>query len=136
MLRSVHPKVLFLILLIQFLTFNSPSHVASKNYEIASEPTGCGLIVGVRGMTGQEYLKQVRLIEEYGKVKDRAFFGGMLEALVISLPATRTLEFVQKMSELKPSYIQTNMLFKACMVPNDPCWKLQWSVWKIHADYA
>jgi thermitase len=136
MSRSMFPKVLLLILLIQFLTFNNPLYGISKECGITSEPKGRELIVGVREMTSDNYLKLVRLIGEHGKIKDKVFFGSMLEALVISLPTTPTSEFIQKLMELKPSYIEPNMLFKACMVPNDPYWKLQWGVRKIQADYA
>jgi len=143
-------KITVLILMIQPLTFNATvltafpksywheSSVADLEPWITASTVDAyrKLILGVQGIPAETYSELVRLVESVGKVEDRVFFGGELEALAISIQVTSLSDLVWKSLKLKCSYIEPNMLFKACMVPNDQYWNLQWGPAKIQADYA
>lgn len=142
MIKSLY-KITLLILLIQLLTLNvfmlralSKTHVIGLKSQINNTiKVGKELIIGVKQMGSEAYLKLLKLINNVGEVKDKVFFGSSLEALVVSIQNFSS-NFIEKSLELHPTYIEPNIPYKVLMTPNDPYWSLQWGVTKIQAEYA
>lgn len=130
-----------LLIVISTLNFTVP-----QDFSLISNVEGCSvgdvrfdeLIVGVKGFQHQNYSSLVRLADGFnGIVRSIVRFNGSVEAVVVRLPSAYVGAFTEAVESLvKPSYIEHNSVYRACFVPNDPYWSLQWGLRKIQADFA
>jgi len=88
--------------------------------------------------TGKDYLLLESLVGNYdGEIKGTISFNGSVRSIVVTLPSEYLTEFAIVVSGVFDiAYIEPNHTFKACFIPNDSYWSLQWVFRKIEADFA
>lgn len=78
------------------------------------------------------------LAERYhGKIVNEVWMRNELQAVATDLPLPSVSLFVREIQDSKLTrYIEPNVKFQSCFMPNDPFWNLQWGSQKIAADWA
>lgn len=94
------------------------------------------LVVGVK--ISDQYSCLMKIARDLGVVvKNVVYLNGSIEAVVVKLPLSEIGKFNKLVREIvKPVYVEPNVLYKACFVPNDRYWSFQWGFKKIRADFA
>jgi thermitase len=96
------------------------------------------LIVGVNSGNPNNYANIIGLIDESGgDSAGTVSMDGKIRAVVADIPLGAISSFVTEVRDADLStYIEPNMKFQACFVPDDPYWSYQWGPRIIEADYA
>ena len=96
------------------------------------------LIIGLENTSEAHWQVLMNLIYAHNaELRDVIRFGNRVEAIIVRLPQANSENFICSVNRyLKPTYIEHNVVYKACFVPNDQYWSLQWGPRKIEAEYA
>ena len=140
-MRKSKPQLLAIcfLLLILGLTLSSTSSnlkiEESKNAKLAKLEE---LIIGLGNISNVSWQILEDLIHAHNaRIKDVVHFGNKVEAVVVRLPQSNSESFINSVKRyLQPTYIEYNVAYKACFVPDDQYWSIQWGPRKIEADYA
>ena len=96
------------------------------------------LVIGVNNGKPNSYADIMDLTDENGgDLVGTVSMGGEIRAVVADIPLVAVSSFVAEVRDAGLSkYIEPNMKFQACFVPNDPYWSYQWGPRIIEANYA
>ena len=96
------------------------------------------LVVGINNERPNSNADIMSLITENGgDFVDSVSIGDEIIAIVSDIPLSAVSSFVMEVQDSDLSkYIEPNMKFQACFVPNDPYWSYQWGPRIIEADSA
>jgi len=140
-MRKSKPQLLAIcfLLLILGLTLSSTSNNLKLEESKNTEPAKLEeLIIGLENISNASWQILEDLVHAHNaRIKDIIHFGNKIEAIVVRLPQSNSESFINSIKRyLQPTYIEYNVAYKACFVPDDQYWSLQWGPRKIEADYA
>jgi len=96
------------------------------------------LIIGFGGASDDIFDRLKSLVRNFeADINSVVRINNGVEAVSVRLPVHLRSAFISKVSRIfKPLYIESNHIYRACFVPNDEYWSLQWGFRKIQVDFA
>jgi thermitase len=96
------------------------------------------LIIGLDDAKTESYARIVdEVSRSHGKIVDTISVEGRITAVVAYVPPVDAASFTAKIQTASlVKYVESNRLFQAQFVPDDPFWSMQWGPQRIEADKA